>query len=349
MNASKQTEKVAEGKPRGRLWILAVVIVIGLGIGGFFLFGRDRPQEPAKAKITLGCERSLLTTPVWIAENKRYFQEAGLNVTIKEFDSGKASLVALLKEKNVDVCTVAQTPIMFNSFDRDDFVIIAAMVSSDKDVKVLVRQDKGIKAPSDLKGKKVGLTKGTTGQFFLDLFLTHKGIAPSEIESVDLGPSALPQALSDGRVDAICTWEPHIVNAKRLLGQKALVLPSEGIYREDFYFVASRKFAKNNPEALKRFLRAVEKGEEFIRGKREKAISIVSERLKSDRALTSSIWGQFTFQLVLDQSILTSLEDEARWAIKEKLTKEKEVPNYLNLIHVDALKAVKPEAVTIVR
>ena len=150
-------------------------------------------------------------------------------------------------------------------------------------------------------------------------------------------------------MDAICTWEPHIVNAKRLLGQKALVLPAKGIYREDFYFVASRDFAKDNPETLQRFLRAVEEGEEFIRRNRAEAIGIVSERLKSDKQLTASIWGQFTFQLILDQSILTSLEDEARWAIREKLTKEKEVPNYLNLIHVDALKAVKPEAVTIVR
>jgi len=47
-------------------------------------------QEITK-EIHLGCETSLLTAPVWIAENKGCFQEEGLNVKIKGFDSGKAS------------------------------------------------------------------------------------------------------------------------------------------------------------------------------------------------------------------------------------------------------------------
>lgn len=339
------------GRTRRWGWIPAGVILVALGVGGFFLLRRDASQRGSAGRkdIALGCETSLMTTPVWAAEYKRSFRKEGLNIKIEEFGSGKASLVALLNRKDIDICTVAQTPIMFHSFDRDDFVIIAAMVYSDKDVKVLVRQDKGITDSSGLKGRKVGITKGTTGQFFLDLFLTHKNIASSEVKTVDIEPSELPQALSDGRVDAICSWEPHIVNASNLLGKKALALPGEGIYREDFYFVARRDFARANPGTLKRFLKAVERGQKFIRDNEGEARSLVSRRLKLNKELVSSIWGEFTFQLILDQSILTSLEDEARWAIKEKLTDKKEIPNYLNLIYLKALEEVKPEAVTIVR
>jgi hypothetical protein len=53
--------------------------------------------------------------------------------------------------------------------------------------------------------------------------------------------------------------------------------------------------------------------------------------------------------LVLDQSILVSLEDEARWAMNERLTDKKEIPNYLDFIYVDALEQAKPETVTIIR
>ncbi len=42
------------------------------------------------------------------------------------------------------------------------------------------------------------------------------------------------------------------------------------------------------------------------------------------------------------------MEDSARWAIKNKLTDAKKVPNYLDYIYTDALKAVMPEAVRIV-
>ncbi len=300
-------------------------------------------------EITLGCETSLLTAPVWIAENKGYFQQEDLNVTIKEFDSGKASFTAMLHNKEIDISTVAQTPIMLHSFDRSDFVIIAAMVHSDNDLKVLVRKDKGITGPSALKGKKVGLTNGTTGQFFFDLFLTYNGVLSSDIATMDLKPSELPQAIADGRVDAICTWEPHLLKAAKLLGDDGLILPSRGIYREDFYFVANRNFVKNNPQALKKFLRAIGKGQQFIQENEKESIDLVSQRLRSDKELTALIWSEFSFQLLLDQTILTALEDEARWAIKNKLTDKKEVPNYLEFIHLDALEQARPEAVTIIR
>ncbi len=313
------------------------------------LFATNIYGQKIQGEIILGCETSLLTAPVWVAEHKRCFQEEGLNVKIKVFDSGKASFESMLNNKDLDICTVAQTPIMFHSFNRNDFVIIAAMVHSDNDVKVLVRRDKGIRDPLDLKGYKVGLTKGTTGQFFLDLFLTYKGIISSEVEIVDLKPSGLPRAISDGRVDAICTWEPYILMAKKLLGKKALILPSKGIYREDFYFVANKNLVKNNPETLKRFLKAVEKGQQFIKKNKEESINIVSQSLKLDKEITALTWAEFSFQLILDQTILVSLEDEARWAMREKLTDKKSIPNYLDFIYMNALEQVNPEAVTIIR
>jgi ABC-type nitrate/sulfonate/bicarbonate transport system substrate-binding protein len=312
------------------------------------LFTNVYAQEMTK-EINLGCETSLLTAPVWVAQDKGYFQEEGLNVKTIEFDSGKASFGAMLNQRNIDISTVAQTPIMLRSFNRNDFVIIAAIVHSDNDVKVLVRQDKGIKNPSDLRGKKVGITKGSTGQFFLDLFLIYNGVISSKIETIDLKPPELPQAIADGRVDAICTWEPHILKAKKLLGAEALILPSQGIYREDFYFVANKNFVKNNPEILKTFLKSIAKGQKFIQENKEKSISIVSHRLKLDKNLTAMIWDEFRFQLMLDQTILLSLEDEARWAMREGLTDKKEIPNYLDFIYMHALEQVKPEAVTIIR
>ena len=62
-----------------------------------------------------------------------------------------------------------------------------------------------------------------------------------------------------------------------------------------------------------------------------------------------SHWDEFVFELSLDQSLLISLEDEARWAIKNNLTDKKEIPNFFNFIYTQALEEVKPEAVTIIR
>jgi NitT/TauT family transport system substrate-binding protein len=69
--------------------------------------------------------------------------------------------------------------------------------------------------------------------------------------------------------------------------------------------------------------------------------------LNVDRQALDATWGEYVFGLFLDQSILVSLEDEARWAIDNRLTTAASVPNYLSFIHVEALQAVKPEAVSI--
>ena len=319
------------------LWFVAILLTTNL-------FAKE-----VKKDIVLGAEISFLTSAIMIAENKEYFKEEGLNVKIKEFDSGRNALAAMLENKDIDICTVAQTPVVLHSFNRDDFVIIGAMVYSYNDVKVLVRQDKGINKPMDLIGRKVGVTRGSTGHFYLSTLLKYNGLHCSDVNEIDINASELPQALADGRVDAISTWEPHNLNAIKLLGEKTLLLPGEDIFREDFYFVVHKSFVKDNPETLKTFLQAIEKGEKFIQGNKDESITIVSERIKVDKEAAASVWDDFSYQLILDQSIFVSLEAEARWAIRDGLVEGKEVPNYLDFIYIDALEAVNPEAVTIIR
>ena len=151
----------------------------------------------------------------------------------------------------------------------------------------------------------------------------------------------------EGQVDAIATWEPYIHRAKKALGDRAVLLPSRAIYREDFYFIARKDFIAQRPEALKRFLTAIEEAQQFILKNKPDAMNIVQRRLNMEQETLSATWNEYVFGLFLDQSILVSLEDEARWAIENNLTTVTKVPNFLGFIHVDALQTIKPEAVTV--
>ena len=62
----------------------------------------------------------------------------------------------------------------------------------------------------------------------------------------------------------------------------------------------------------------------------------------------TTLWDDFIFEISLDQSLIVTIEAEARWAIKNNLTDAREVPNYLDYIHMDALEKVKPEAIGII-
>jgi ABC-type nitrate/sulfonate/bicarbonate transport system substrate-binding protein len=326
------------------MWIVGIVIIAVL-IGAYFLFysGNGFGSDD---ELVLGAEGSLLPAAVWIAENKGYFEESKLDLTIKIFDSGRLSFLDML-DGGADISTVAPTPIMFKSFERDDFSIFATFVYSYNDVKVVVAKDKGISKIEDLKGKKIGTPAGTTGQFFVEAFLSYNDISDSEVEVVDISPSDLPGALNKREVDAIVIWEPHAYNAQKLLGDNALRLPSSGVYKETFNFMVMDDFVEENPEVLKKFLEAIDRATNFIKDNKKESQEIVAQRLNLDRGVTNILWEDFVFELSLDSDLITTLEDEARWAIDGGLTEKTEVPNYLDYIYFDVLEDVDSSLVTL--
>ncbi|MHB9026060.1 MAG: ABC transporter substrate-binding protein [Armatimonadota bacterium] len=330
------------------LWSLLIVLAMLLAASGWWLIAQrnSMPTRPV-VRIVLGAETVPHASPVWIAEHQGYFKQEGVEVEIREFDSGRTALFTMVDQGGIDMATAAQTPVVAKSFGRNNYAIIANMMSSDKDVKLLARRDRGIREPRDLQGKRVGMTRGSSGHFFLGLFLAYHQLQLSDVNLRDLEATRLGDALVAGQVDAVATWEPHIYRARKALGDNAVLLPSSNIYREDFYFIARKAFIDQHPEALQRFLRAIEKGQQFIRRHRAEAKEIVQRRLQIDRDILDATWDEFQFSLSLDQSILMALEDEARWAMENKLTTATRAPNYLDYLYPDALLVVKPTAVTI--
>jgi NitT/TauT family transport system substrate-binding protein len=257
----------------------------------------------------------------------------------------------MLSEGGLDMVTVAQTPVMFNSFKRNDFAIVAAMVSSYNDVHVLGRRDRGITKPVDLRGKRIGVTVGSTGQYFAGLFLSNAGIELKDVNLVNIKTGELVKGIQDGTVDAITTWQPHVYNAQKALGENSIVFPPRKIFREDFYFVPNLQFLQNHPAIITRFLQAISQAEDFIKDhdNEKEAIAIVANRLGLEQEFVASVWEDFQFGLFLDQTIIQTIEHEAQWAIQNKLTDKTNAPNYGKYISVTALKQVAPEKVLIIK
>lgn len=327
-------------------WITGIAVIAVLGV---FVIYSTAPQapEPARHKLTLGAESSLLTAAVWIAVDQGFFKDEGVDVTIREFDSGRLSFQAMLNGE-VDISTVAPTPIMFNSFNRSDFAIFSTIVSSTDDVKVIARGDKGIRTAKDLIGKRVGTPAGTTGQYFLAAFLLENHLPASAITEVNLPPSGLSTALEAGTVDAIVIWEPHALHAQQRLGFKAVQIPAPGVYLETFNLMTMRTIATTHPKALEGFLRAINSATLFIQSETSAAQNIVANRLRLNKADMIKIWDDFSFEVSLDQTLILILEHEARWAVKNQLTPHTTIPNYSDFIYPGAMKKALPNAITLI-
>jgi ABC-type nitrate/sulfonate/bicarbonate transport system substrate-binding protein len=323
----------------------AVISILGLAA----LLGCQKalPRKPeALQKITVSYTVQPQSTLVHVAAARGYFAEEGLEVRSLLHTFGKAALKSVL-ENQADFATVAETPVMFSVLRGDKIFVIANIEASTMNNGIVARTDAGISAPADLKGKRIGFTPGTTSDFFLDSMLTTIGITRQGIHPVALNPEDMLEAILGRKVDAVSTWNYPLTQIRQRLGPNGTIIYDREIYTETFNILARQDFVQEHPETLKRFLRALIKAEQFVSKDPEAAQSIMASAMKTEKNLIREVWSAFRYRVVLDQTLLITLEDETRWAMKNRLTDQTAMPDYRKFVHLDALRAVKPEAVKI--
>lgn len=298
----------------------------------------------AAEPLRIAVSKSMLSLPMFVAEAQGYFAAERLQVSISECSGGHRCLRQVL-DGAADVATAGDLPIMFNSFERDDFAVLATFVTSTDDVKLLVRTRAGATRPEQLAGKRIGVVAGTSSQYFVDISLLAAGVDPKSVTMVWLQPEQITPALRDGTVDAAAIWEPHAHDALSKLKGDLKMLPNAGHYLGSFNLVAARRVLAGRDADLVRLLRAVERAQRLIHEEPAIAKAVMNQRMHTDAAFADAHWPKLNFRLSLDQSLITTLEGEARWALREGHVKGKRPASYLSLLHPGPLRAVKPAAV----
>jgi NitT/TauT family transport system substrate-binding protein len=159
----------------------------------------------------------------------------------------------------------------------------------------------------------------------------------------------IADVLRTGRMDAVSTWNPALTMKSQELGKNFCIMNDQKIYTFDFCAVAGREFVGEKPETVKKFLQALIKAEQFLKRHPDEAVRLAARFARVDETLFRNVWELYDYQVTLDQSLVINLEDQSRWAIEHSLTVRRDMPNYLDFIHIGGLKAVKPETVRIIR
>jgi len=231
----------------------------------------------------------------------------------------------------------------------EKIAIIATIHDSGVSHAIIARKDRGILSPQDLKGKKIAVTLGTTSDFFLDALLSINRISREEVEVVNMEAQEIPEAFTRDDIDAVSAFNPYKALGQKKWGDRVVTFEDKDIYRWTLNVVATQEFIRNNPDTVKKMLRALVKSEEFVRGNPAEAQKISSDFNKLDIDMVHDIWTGINFNVTLDQTLILALEDESRWAINNGLIEARKVPNYLDSIYLDGLKSVKPDAVRILK
>lgn len=228
----------------------------------------------------------------FVAKEKGYFKEEGVDVELFQFGSAAEGMAALKAEK-LDVGTFGTTaPLLFIS-KGSDFTFFGGMMIGGQ--AIITRPDKLAElSGKDLKvykGKKIGLVKLSTGDVVFKGALKKAGIDwKKDITFTEFGSAAaVVEAVKKGAVDAGLVWPPHFSLAEKNHGLKV------AHYIEDFYpkytccrIVAPTAKLNADKDTYRRFLVALIRAYRFYRINQEETVQIYTKSLKIDEDIIRS-------------------------------------------------------------
>jgi ABC-type nitrate/sulfonate/bicarbonate transport system substrate-binding protein len=236
--------------------------------------GTPRPLEKITFMAGFKAQANLPFVGAYVAKEKGFFQEQGLDVDIQH-STGGSQHVQLLVSGQVQFTTADAANVLQRIADPGLPLVAIALIGQTGQQGWVTLKDSGLDDPSDWKGKTVGY-RNTVPPDLLAI-LKAQGMSLDDIEEVNVGyqPS---QLLVEGRVDVYPVFlsnEPDII--RRKLGKEVNVFQAAdyGMPTLGLTYVTTEDYMREHPEIVERFLKAVLHGTEWSRDNRNEAIDIV--------------------------------------------------------------------------
>ena len=172
------------------------------------------------------------------------------NIAVKwvEFTAGPP-LVEALNVGSIDVGWVGDAPPIFGQSAGSAIVYAAALAPNGKGEAIFVKPDSSIQSLADLKGKKIGVGKGTSAHNLVIAALEKAKIGFDEITPVYLSPADAAAAFASDKIDAWAVWDPFFAIAETRYKPRILTRSSD-VLDVSTYLIANRDFAANHPEIV---------------------------------------------------------------------------------------------------
>jgi len=331
-------------KIRTGLMVFSLLLALIVGYvwqAGFLSIGG--PVE----RLTIGVSLTTLNSLVWIAENQGFDKEQGLELTLKTYQAGKEAMQDLTSG-HLDLACAAEFALVGEILTGQTNLRCLAALAAGEIEDLIARQDRGIGRPEDLRGKTIGVPKGTMAEFFLGRFLTLNQIALKDVTIVNVKPLDLVNDLAAGKVDAILAWKELTHELVKKVGSNAVIWPAQGGQDHYWLLVAPVEIVKQKSPALEKLLKALVQADDFVNKKPEAAREIMAQWLKVPLIDVPTARPHIRYELFLDQGLVLAMEDQARWLIGNKLTDRKQMPNFLDYLDAETLLKVDPKAVRLI-
>lgn len=273
-----RTTSTARRRPGRRPTTLVAVA----GVLALLLSACGGGDDDSAGSTSIGFQTSFLfnawDAPFFLALDKGYYEDEGLDVEIREGSGSGAALQSLIGEAN-QIVEAERAATAIQASETDGLLSVAGLKESNG-LAIVSFKDKGIEEPADLRGKTIGITLGSSESGILPAFLEENGIGIDEVKVENLAAGQKAQFLTAGKVDAISFVDYSAVSIAPLDELNMMTFTDYGLTLLGTGLATTTKFAEKNPDALAGFVRATMKAFNEAIADPEPAIDALMKRTK---------------------------------------------------------------------
>lgn len=265
--------------------VTGVILTAGLMLGGVALFDADPARGQQMTDITFANDFIVLGrhAPLFTAIEKGYYKEEGLNVKIVP-TNGTAAAIQMVESGAAQLGFI----------DVPSLVIARANGSTVKVVSVIYQKapftifslDPGanVMQLKDLEGLKVGTGSGSFVSNIAKAMMRKNGLDPDKLETVNVEPSARVAMLASRNIPSVDFYimsKPGIERAVKDAKVRSLLLADFGLDLYSNGIGAKESYLKENPEIVKKFVRATLRGYQYAFQHKKEAAELIRRTAKA--------------------------------------------------------------------
>ncbi len=237
--------------------------------------------------------------PTIIADEQKIYEKNDLDIKTFDVRTGLASKNAVLA-RTADVGMVAATPLAIGAYEKEDIVVLASFVESDKLIAILTKE-KTIQEP-------VAMVENTISQFYFYKYMQkyYPDINLDKINKLYMKPPAITNTLTNGGANAVSIWEPFAANY--LSSAEGIeVIRESGLYTLQLYLITSKKVLKEKRRKVEKFVKSIDDACLYISENEDSVYRYLVERFGSD--IPIDVWRSVKFEVKYGKGEYDKMKD----------------------------------------
>jgi NitT/TauT family transport system substrate-binding protein len=257
---------------------------------------------PIRMTIATGVDPSF--APFYVAREGGFFHRNGLDVTVNTGPSGSA-MIAFLVGNQINAAYGAEQAGVSAHLVDPNVVAVAEGTALLRWISVVGR---GVADMDALKGKRVGVARGTGSETFWLSVVAKLNLNPADYTIVNVEAPEMVAALERGNIDAFAVWEPWPTRAMRAIPNTKILLSNEAVQIVRNYVYMNKGWAEANGEATGRFMRSMIQAQEFCETNGAEAAAQVGRFLRQDRAFVQELMTKVGYRMNLTADSVANIQ-----------------------------------------